>query len=359
MDRQMIAEPDPDLETGHEPIPEPPEPPEAPGSVEPLGVYLQWLILGVMGGAFLLQWPLRELLLRLSLHFPDGAHVATVGGVSTILLATLERGKRDRATLGALLNAITAVLLVVAVGARSALVGYGTPEVWLAVLLLPTYGVFHLVCLEDWIEGKAGPRAWRAVASLRDLATSRWWFWSSKVARLQRAREDAERWDIERARATEETARLRAEHQAATAAAERKSAEDRLAAARAKEEAAVAEKQSARERAEADEAVRRAAEVQAERARAEAKVAAARQKAEELGRHADAAALARTQMRGEQLAAAQRVLQTAIAAKDVAARAMEQAVEADRARELLEMAQEELLHGTPEPTSPDEVALGR
>ncbi len=317
-------------------------PPEPFTDSQPLGVYAQWLTLGIALGLVTLQRPLDLGVQALTQHFPEGSHVAAFAALASLVCGSIERAKRDRGALGAISLLCAAAFMLLALTAPEWIRGYGTSRVWLTVFLLAGYSVFHLSCLEDWIAGTPGPRTRHAVATLHDLATARWWSWSSKVARLHRAQREAHLAALARVRSEEEAARLRAEDEAAKLEAERRAAEERIAAANALEEAAVAEQRAAHERSQADDAAHKAARVETARAEAEEKLASARKRTEELGRAADEAELARTRLRGEQLVATQLVLESAISAKAVAQRAMDQEVEVSRAQQLLEAALEEL-----------------
>jgi len=317
-------------------------PPASVDVSQPLAVYLQWLLLGVIALSFLLLRPTELALDALAAAFPKWSQVAGAGAIALFLLAMIERSKRDRRAVGYVLNVLSGLLLLLALR-DELLVGQPTSAGWFIVLASASYGAAHLLLFEDWVSGNAGPRFRTAAAAMRDLATLPWFFWFSKAGLTLRAQERQRKADEKYQRDQEHAARLRAEDAAAAAKAERKKNEDKLAANQAAEAAAQAERVAAEERQRADEAKRVAAEAEARRANAELEVQTVRQRSEDLKGQADAAVLNHTRLRAEQMEADRHFLQAAIAAKQAAESADQRRIESARARELLQRAQEALI----------------
>jgi hypothetical protein len=308
---------------------------------QPVAVYLQWLLIGLFAGSYALQYPVGALRKILEDAFPSWSQVAGLGAAGAFLLALIERSKRDRKAVGYGFGLLATLFALAAID-RDLLASYSAQAGASAVVAGFLCSALHLLYFEDWVAGRDGPRFRHVAATLRDLATTRWWCWFSKVALAQRARNRHWQGELRERRARAEAARDYAELQAARAEAERKTAENDLVAAQAAEAASRTERVAA-----ADEAKRKAAEAQELRAQAELRVRTARNEIEELNRQAEAAALDRTRLRVEQMEAERRFLEAAMAAKAAAEKAVERGVEAARAQDLLERVQAEVFEGVP------------
>jgi hypothetical protein len=305
--------------------------PVADDLTQPVAVYLGWLMMGVLGITYLWLYPIQYLVEGLSQALPKWSQVLGAGAVVSFVLFAVERSKRDRKTIGYLLNIVT--LILAALSLRDDLFARGSTEGgWYAVIAVSLYGLVHLLLLEDWVAGEAGPRFSLLAAAVRDVATVRWWFWFSKAALALRAERGRLRWQRERERAE----RLSAEDRAGKAAAEQRANEVTLTAVRAAEEAARREADAAAERVRAEKTKRSALEAEALRASAELRVTEARVKIEKLQREAEIAALDRSRLRIEQREAERRFLEAAIAAREAAENAIGRGVEVARAAKLLE-----------------------
>ena len=310
--------------------------PSGMGSTEPLAVYLQWMLLGVILLTAAAVRPAGIGLDALAEAFPLWSHVAGVAAVVFWLLAILERSKRDRKVVGISLHALAGMSVLLSLN-PGLLEGVPNRDGWLGLLGVALFAVAHLLLFEDWIAGHAGPRLTTFGQTFRDLATARWWFWASKAAIARRAEA------MRRIQTLEEKASARkiSEDSAAKAQADRKREEERRRAAEASEAAVRAERAAVEERRKADEEKLQAAQEEEKRVLAELRVAEGRWQTADLNRRADAAKLEQTRLRAEQLEADRLCLEAAVAAQSVAASAEELRVEAAQAAELLKQAQEE------------------
>jgi hypothetical protein len=318
------------------------DPPGPVTATQPLAVYLHWSVIGMLGGAYALSYPLVSGVDSIARVLPRWSQVFAAAAIAALLLTALERSRRDRKLAGHGLTAAAALFAGLAVVGDGLLGAQSTRPAWAAVLLASLYGLLHIACLEDWVAGRSGPRFQHLANTLRDVATLPWWFWFSKEALVRRSRSKQRRTKMRDERQREATSRRTAEDRAAKALAERKAAEDAFAAATAAEAAAKADHIAKAEQARADEAGRVAAEAADLRAKAELRVGTMRKETEELRRQAEAAALERTRLRAEQLEAERRFLEAAVAAQAAAEKAAEVGVEAVRAQALLERIQAEV-----------------
>jgi hypothetical protein len=320
---------------------EPLAPPSAVELTQPVAVYLQWTLLGSLAIALALLESFDRALARLAQAFPEWSQLAGAASLAALLLAGIERCKRDRARVG--LALLGGAALGVGWMLELAPIGPANPRAaWFAVLACAGYGALHLLLLEDWIAGRSGPGFRSFAGALRDMASWRWWFWCSKAASLQRVREQAALSEVRVRQAQDEAVRRGAEQSLAACEAERRTAEQRSAAAAAVAQAAQAERKAALEQQSAADALRELRASEALRVEAEARLAAARKESEELGRLAEDAALDRARLRKQRLEAERHVLQAALAAAESARQAAALDVEAERASALLQLAEAEL-----------------
>jgi hypothetical protein len=303
-------------------------------SAEPMAVLVQWLVAGVVIGSYFLARPLTIATDALAHALPAWEYFVGAAALGALCLAVLERAKRNRRGLLLILD-ISAAALVVAALTPDVFPARAPGWAWHALCALLFVAALHLALIEDWLDGRSGPRARALLAAVRDLATLRWWAWSSKVALAHRARQRQLREILRQRRELAVERRRREEEDAAAADALRRRQEAALLAVRAEEAAARAERCAAEERLRTTEALRKAAEAEEARCAVELRVAEARSHAESMRRTLEELVVKRTRLETDRLEAEQRYVEVAVMARDAARCAVERKIEADRALELL------------------------
>jgi len=330
-------------------------PPHSTDSSEPLGVFALWWLIAVLVGVVGIAWPTTLSIDALAERFPSWSAVFGFGGLAAIALALIERSKRDRKQVGHGFLALTAISIGLALDDRL-LADQPTHWGWRIAVASLVYGSCHLLWLDDWIDGRVGPRTHVLWSTLRDLATPRWWAWASKAALVARIQEKQRASELERERQRQTLEREQTEHASALVAAQRKQREDELAASEAAQAHAVAERIAAEEQEKADNATRAAAEAAARRCAAERRVAEVRSQTEALNVQSHEAQLVRARLQAEQIDANRRFLEAAMAARKVAEAAKQRRIEAERARELLKLVEAELERELPDAADEPELA---